>query len=531
MHNRWSSDALLRSTVGFVFALSCAAASAQTIPQPRSSAVLPPLVLDAPNAFIAAGNAAVKQQLLNKIQSKGKVRLIVKLRAVAEPEHQLDATQLQTQRNGIASVQDNFIQRLAQFGTVAHKRLTTLPFIVIDANEPALTHILASSDVVSVQEDTIMQVNLAQSVPLIGGDKAWAAGATGTGQVVAIVDTGVDSSHPFLTGKVVAEACFSTNSDGAKSVCPNGAASQTGTGAGKNCSPSISACNHGTHVAGIAAGKGSTFSGVAKDAKLIAVQVFTSFEDISGSYNALGAYSSDIMKGLEHVYSLRNTYKIAAVNMSLGGGDYTSNCDTDSLKPIIDNLRAAGIATVIAAGNSGLSDSLSAPGCISTAISVGATTKSDVVDSYSNSASFLSLLAPGSDIKSSVPGNAYANYSGTSMAAPHVAGAWAVLKSKMPNASVTDVLNALASTGKNIKDSRNSIVKPRIQVDAALTKLAGTCYKSSNSIHVLSGRAYTSLGYAYAYGSKQNMGLNSSFITTKLRSTGLNYYVIDSTCP
>jgi len=523
-----SSGRLFTQVASLALALTCLAANAQTFPQQRSAAVLPPVVLDTANV---PGNAAAKQQLLSAIQNKGKARLIVKLRAAAEPEHLLDANQLQSQRNSIAAAQTSFLNRLTQFNAVTRHRFATLPFVVVDANEQALAHILASADVASVQEDAIMQVSLAQSIPLVGADKAWTAGATGTGQAVAIVDTGVDSSHPFLTGKVVAEACFSTNAEGARSVCPNGSTSQIGTGAGKNCSPSISSCSHGTHVAGIAAGKSISFSGVAKEAKIISVQVFTSFEDISGGYNALGAYTSDIMKGLEHIYSLRNTYKIASVNMSLGGGTYTSNCDTDSLKPVIDNLRAAGIATVIASGNGGESGAISSPGCISTAISVGSTSKSDVVDGYSNSASFLNLLAPGSDIKSSVPGATYENYSGTSMAAPHVAGAWAAIKSKLPNATVTDVLNALASTGKNIADQKNGIAKPRIQVDAALSKLAGTCYKASNPIHVFYGRAYSSFGYAYAKGSKQRMGLNYSFYTTKLRNTGPDYYVIDNTCP
>ncbi|MGZ5780276.1 MAG: S8 family peptidase, partial [Burkholderiaceae bacterium] len=447
------------------------AAGAQTVAQQSSNISQPPVLLDMPDA---ASNASVKQYLFNKARSTNNVRLIVKLRIPVQPENLLDATQLQSQRNAITVAQDNFINRLAQFNSVVHKRFVTLPFVVIHANESALTYILGSSDVISVQEDAIMHINLAQSVPLIGGDKAWAAGATGSGQTVAIVDTGVDSTHPFLSGKVIAEACYSTNSDGAKSTCPNGATSQTGAGAAKNCP--VSACDHGTHVAGIAAGKGSSFSGVAKDAKIIAVQVFTLFPDSSGAYTSLGAYSSDIMSGLEYVYGLRNTYKISAVNLSLGGGSYQQNCDSDAIKPAVDNLRSAGIVTVVAAGNDGSTNSLAAPACISTVVSVGATTKSDVVDSYSDSASFLTMLAPGTNINSSVPGGGYAQYTGTSMAAPHVTGAWAVYKSKMPNASISDVLNAMLATGKKITDSRNSIVMPRVQIDAAL--IYNTCFNA-----------------------------------------------------
>lgn len=524
MRHVTASAILQHILASIVFLFLAGAASAQTAASPFASISKPPILLDFPDA---PDNAMVRQYLFNKIGSSNSVRLIVRLRVAAQPENLLSSSQLQTQRNAIANAQSDFINRLAAFNSRIYRRFVTMPFVVVQADAAALNHILASADVVSVQEDAIMRPSLAQSVPLIGGDKAWAAGATGSGQTVAIIDTGVDSSHPFLSGKVVAEACYSTVADGTRSTCPNGQSSQTGTGAAKNCP--VSACDHGTHVAGIAAGKGSSFSGVAKDAKIIAVQVFTLFQDSSGGYTVLGAYSSDIMSGLEYVYSLRNTYKIAAVKLSLGGGRYTQSCDGDAIKPAVDDLRSAGIVTIVASGNDGYNDALSAPACISNVVSVGATTKSDVVDSYSNSASFLTMLAPGTSINSSVPGGGYAQYSGTSMAAPHVTGAWAVYKSKMPNAAIADVLSAMLATGKKITDSRNSIAKPRVQIDAAL--IYNTCFNASNPVHVSAGRAHASYGYAYANGSNKLMGLNYSFFTSKLRNTGLNYYIVDNTCP
>ena len=102
------------------------------------------------------------------------------------------------------------------------------------------------------------------------------------------------------------------------------------------------------------------------------------------------------------------------MNLSLGGGKYSANCDSEPEKPAIDNLRSAGIATVVASGNDGYRDSISAPACISSAVSVGSTTDSDTVSSFANLASILSLLAPGSSINSSVPGGGFAVWSGTS---------------------------------------------------------------------------------------------------------------------
>ncbi|UCG06665.1 MAG: S8 family serine peptidase, partial [Desulfobacterales bacterium] len=190
----------------------------------------------------------------------------------------------------------------------------------------------------------------------------------------------------------------------------------------------IYGCDHGTHVAGVAAGlnavsRDPTFDGVAKGADIIAIQVFSKFTGSNCSplpSPCALSWISDQIQGLERVYALRNTYKIAAVNMSLGGGRYTSPCDSQPHKAIIDNLRSSGIATVIASGNNGYTDALSSPACISTAVSVGATEKDDDVASFSNSATFLDLLAPGVSIRSSVPNTktSYARFSGTSMAAP-----------------------------------------------------------------------------------------------------------------
>lgn len=268
----------------------------------------------------------------------------------------------------------------------------------------------------------------------------WANGFTGSGQVVAVLDTGVDSAHPFLSGKVVEEACYTSNRVAGSGNCPNGTSTQTGAGSGVNCTYAASGCRHGTHVAGIAAGRGSTFSGVAKDANIMAVQVFSRFTGTNcsgaGEDPCTLSYTSDQLAGLERVYALRSTRTFSSVNMSIGGGQFFGNCDTDPRKATIDNLRSAGIATVIASGNNGFTNSMSAPGCISSAVSVGSTTKSDTLSSFSNSASFLSLLAPGESINSSVPGGGFAVFNGTSMATPHVAGAWALLKQNTPSASV-----------------------------------------------------------------------------------------------
>src|SRR5262249_31674827 len=156
---------------------------------------------------------------------------------------------------------------------------------------------------------------------------------------------------------------------------------------------------------------GEDFSGVAKGANLVAVQVFSEITDsdsCGGAAPCLGGFESDIIAGLEHVYSLKvGGMNIASVNMSLGGGAFDMPCDDDPVKSPIDNLRAIGVATIIAAGNDGQPGSLAAPACVSSAISVGATDDGDQVAWFSNVAPFLSLFAPGDGIVSSIPGGDY----------------------------------------------------------------------------------------------------------------------------
>ena len=161
--------------------------------------------------------------------------------------------------------------------------------------------------------------------------------------------------------------------------------------------------------------------------------------------------------------------------MSLGGGVFDTPCDDEPFKPAIDNLRGLGVATVVASGNNGQPASLASPSCISSAISVGATTLGDEVAWFSNVSSFLSLFAPGDYIVSSIPGDDFAPLSGTSMAAPHVAGAWAVMRQAVPSASVDTILAAFQNTGKPVTDTRDfatgTTTVPRVRLFTAIASL------------------------------------------------------------
>jgi secreted trypsin-like serine protease/subtilisin family serine protease len=438
------------------------------------------------------------KELREAATQHGLTRVIVGLRVPFESEGRMSEAKSGKQRSEIAEMQIAVLAKVSSRAST--HRFASVPFMVLEVDARELDLLTQTPEVTSLQPDRLSKPTLDVSVPAINGTGAWSSGFTGAGQTVAVLDSGVDKTHPFLNGKVVSEACFSSSflSQSSTSVCPGGVSASTASGSAIPCT--ATSCDHGTHVAGIVAGTGGgvNFSGVAKDATLIAIQVFSQINNAvqcGASTPCISAYDSDVIKGLERVYALRNVHNISSVNMSLGGGRYFNQSSCDASNPLfkssIDNLRSVGIATVVASGNDGFTDSIASPACISTAVSVGATyVRSGYVNScqggynlgssgldsigcFSNSASFLSLLAPGGAISSSLPGGLLARKWGTSMAAPHVAGAWAIMKNKMPAATVSDVLNAFTSTGKLVTDPRNFIAKPRIDVTAALASLGG----------------------------------------------------------
>ncbi|MBN9528015.1 MAG: S8 family serine peptidase [Alphaproteobacteria bacterium] len=342
--------------------------------------------------------------------------------------------------------------RMAGMGVSRVESLATVPQLIVDAPPEALEALRRDPDVVSVERDQPMFFTLRQSGPLVQADQMRWAGAIGSGRAVAIVDSGVDASHPFLGDRVIAEACFSTNyyqnaNNRLISTCPNGQATQISPGAAGPCGSAN--CEHGTHVAGIAAGAGSDIFGVAPGAGIVSVKVATMVQ-VPGCppQNCTGIVGSDVLRALDWINQNAARLGIAAVNMSLGGSElYSDYCDYLSYKPLIDALRAKGIAVVVAAGNDGQSRYVTVPACISTAIAVGSTTKSGSISSFSNIWRNRILMAPGSDILSSIPGGDFATMDGTSMAAPHVSGAFVTLRGLLPYASVEAIRDKLLATG------------------------------------------------------------------------------------
>ena len=315
----------------------------------------------------------------------------------------------------------------------------------------ALSH---RDEVEMIWYDEPVHTMLDVSVPLIGAPIVWQAGITGKGIKIGIVDTGIDPDHPDFAGRIAQMKDF--------------------TGQGPNDNH-----GHGTHVAGIIGGTGTAsngkYRGVAPDCMYYTAKVLRG----DGSGN-----TSDVMAGVEWAVQ----QGVQVINLSLGSD---GACDgTDALSVTCDAAIGKGLAVCVAAGNAGPGAStVGSPGCAKTVITIGATTKTDQVASFSSrgptsdnrvkpdlcfpGGSIISCRAKGTSM-GTVINDSYTQASGTSMATPHAAGACALLLQAKPGLAPQQIKDILMNTAKNLNLDANTQGTGRAQVDKAYQQAIGT---------------------------------------------------------
>ena len=380
----------------------------------------------------------------------------------------------------------------------------TLNALAGEVTEEGLDKLRNDPNVETIVVNKVRQIFLSGSVPVINADDVWNVvvngyNITGTGETVCVVDTGIDYNHTSLNSNYAAGYDFYNND-----------------------SDPMDDQGHGTHVAGIIASVDGTYRGIAPGAKIAAMKVCSS----SGS-----CPDADVLAGMDWCISNKDLYNISVISISLGGGQYTSYCDGEvdfaPYSAAINDAVSRNISVVAATGNSGAGN-MAGPACVQNATRVTATTKSDTMPSYASRHAFFTdtIAAPGSAITSLNDGGGVVTMSGTSMATPHLSGAFALIRQywkqaygKIPTSEQLE--QKVLSSGNSIYDPSTGINYVRVDVLAALQPTLSLVNAPQNlsilnytevTITLLSDvdLAQAWLQWTYQNGTVQNLTLSTS---------------------
>lgn len=396
-------------------------------------------------------------------------------------------------RAAVRSQQDRVLNRQAEGDLEVLSRYQTIYGFSAEADNPAILWLAAQEEVERIELMPVFQKMDSESHPLANVDTIHAQGYNGDGITIAIIDDGIDHDH----------AAF-----GGQSAWPNAKILGGYDYADNDNDPRIDCTgqSHGTAVAGVAAGNGGGVTGTAPNASLVFLKVQKASECGQPSL------SGDVAAAIDWAVANRNTYGIKVISMSLGGGAYSSasSCDNASTayRNAVNSAYSAGLVVLAASGNEGLCSQLAHPSCMTNVISVGAvydadvggpgycvsgsscagqphqqcpgsacfdtTTSADKVTCYSNSASFLDILAPSNCATTAKAGGGTEScFGGTSSATPFAAGVTASLLEADPSLDNDDIRSILSGTGVGVLDSKSGITKPRVDADAALQQILG----------------------------------------------------------
>mgnify|MGYP001208795353 FL=1 len=409
--------------------------------------------------YISITNSEVNkidEKVLEEIQEKDDVRVIIKLEEKSSYQKILN---VDTKQQIIDSLNNK----------VKHDFNNSVSAIIFEED---LVNLENNLNVKSIELVGIKQIFLQDSVPLINATPTWDlqinnVNLTGLDETVCIIDTGINYSHSDF-GNCYGENNVSSSCKviGGWDYCADDV----------NCtmvdSDPMDVHGHGTHVAGIVGANGS-IKGVAPDIKIVMIKASNS----TGTF-----WEDDLIKAVDWCVNNASAFNISVISMSLGGGLYDSYCNADLLASSVNNAIANNISVVVATGNDAKSTHIASPACIQNSTAIGSTTKSDSISSFSNRNNLTDLFAPGSDINSTIISGGYSGntWSGTSMATPHVAGVFALIRQfkKLETGQILtpqNIENYLKNTGKQVNDSGNSNLNfSRIDVYSAILSIDET---------------------------------------------------------
>ena len=493
------------------------AATAATEPHPERGLDKRPLPLEQPRQLVFSGAEKVQPALREKLSRhfadaadgtlpKGRTdelfAVIINLDAAgyANPSAYRQAfrnpSALRSMRGEIRRAQNAAIRRLAP-GAASRVIVKYDNLFAFSANLTAeeIREAAALGTVEYVEERPIFHLLDTEAHGLTGIDQAQSQGYTGAGSVIAIIDDGIDHDHPAFGGQ---------------SAFPNAKILGGWDFADNDSDPRIDCLDqsHGTAVTGVATGNGGGVTGSAPDAKVVFLKVQRQSECGQPSL------SGDVAAAIDWAVTNQASYDIDIISMSLGGSAFASSCDSASTayRNAVNAAHASGMVVLAASGNDGLCDQISHPACMTNVISVGAVYDSamgssgscvnpnscgntqshqvcaqnglvacfddsaaDGVTCYSNSASFLDILAPSNCATTAATGGGVNDcFSGTSSATPYAAGVAATLiEAAGGSGSLNndDMRDLLRTSGVNVVDGKNGRSTPRVDAVAAINAL------------------------------------------------------------
>jgi subtilisin family serine protease len=335
------------------------------------------------------------------------------------------------------------------------------------------TKLLALIAALAVLLSTGLSANAAPSEPAyqaINAQSVWDQGFTGEGTTVAIIDQGVNLNHPYFVGQIIDGYCFVEATSSFR--CPNGSLEQSGVEAAsqRKIGSQFSTEVHGNMVAGIVAGNPTNEApgGIAPGSDILMANVDLTL--------------SGILAGLRYVDQRKEELNIVALSMSWGGY-FTEiprewlRCDTNpelqQMAAVLSSLRKGGVIPFASAGNTPTLDIATSlfPSCLKDAVAVGSVNQANDVSWYVTMSDKVEIVAP--DYTISANTFSYIRSSGTSAAAPLVAGSYALLRQAFPNHGAEQVLSAIKVSGKPINDVIRKNI-PMVDLRAAYLLLSNT---------------------------------------------------------